>query len=247
MVRGISKHAALTLVALAGCHVVLGLEEAAEVVETSAGGGGSASCNAATQCDDDNPCTTDDCVDGDCQNTAVDDTDADAELQTDGDCQRVVCQGGVLETLEDGADIPVDDLECTDDLCDGDSPSNPAKSGGTSCTQDGGKVCNDSGGCVECYSNDDCTTPSTCGGNGVAGMCGCTPTFTCGSQTCGSFTDPVCLDVVNCNNGIKDVNESDVDCGGDVSLCNVRCNAGEMCVLNTDCATNNCGANNVCV
>jgi hypothetical protein len=73
-------------------------------------------------------------------------------------------------------------------------------------------------------------------------VCGCTQSVFCGNLTCGTLQDPECQNVVTCNTGVQDGDETDVDCGGDITLCNVRCNAGKMCAVNSDCASNMCPA-----
>lgn len=64
----------------------------------------------------------------------------------------------------------------------------------------GGKcvdVATDANNCGTCGTV--CTEPDTCGGGGVAGQCGCTPTVTCATEgfDCGSFIDD-CGDTVSC-------------------------------------------------
>jgi hypothetical protein len=60
--------------------------------------------------------------------------------------------------------------------------------------------------------------------------------------TCGYAADDGCGNPLPCNNGIQDGAETDVDCGGEPSTCNTRCNVGQSCDLNPDCATNKCTA-----
>ncbi len=219
----------LVLVVLAGCHLALGLEEATLVEETAGG------CQSAAECDDDNPCTDDACDDGACVNAPV--ADGDLPQQTAGDCKREVCASGAPATLADGADVPSDGIECTDDACDGMMAIHPALPGGTPCTA-GGVVCSGTGSCVECFDNSQCVAPETCGGLGVAFSCGCTPTVSCGNRTCGAIPDAVCNNVVDCDNDMQDGDETDVDCGGDPSTCSVRCNEGKSCAADIDCGVN---------
>ncbi len=237
-------------IAFTGCHLALGIEEA----EPLAGGGGSGAtttsgCTADAQCDDDDFCTVDTCVDGSCDHAPAPDSDAPAEEQTTGDCQVVRCVGGVLQNLGDDADLPNDGRECTDDLCNQGNPSNPPVAAETACSTDGGSVCDDDGNCVECYSNTQCTDPATCGGGGTPGVCGCTP-ISCGpggaNMTCGYAAADGCGSPLNCNNDVKDGDETDVDCGGDVTTCSVRCELGESCLVPSDCTSQSCGTNHTC-
>jgi hypothetical protein len=227
-----------------GCHLALGIEEAETLAGGSGGTGGTTSgCTDAAQCDDDNFCTVDSCIDGSCDNPPVDDGDAPADQQTAGDCLRVQCIAGVEQDTADETDVPTDGQECTADLCTGGTPSNPVLPAETACSQDGGALCNDEGKCVECYSNAQCTTPATCGGGGTPGSCGCTP-ISCGptgaNLTCGFAADDGCGSALNCDNNIQDGTETDVDCGGSVATCSVRCQDGDSCVVPSDCASTNC-------
>jgi hypothetical protein len=220
----------------AGCHLVAGIEEA-ELIEAVVG-----NCSLDAGCNDDNPCTIDRCIEGECSYEELD-GDAPESLQTSGDCQEAVCVAGDLVFVVDDGDLPIDGFFCTDDLCVDGSPQNAPRAGGTACDESGGKVCNGEGKCVDCFSNADCTLPETCGGAGTAGACGCTP-IQCSSVnlTCGFYPDDGCGGVLPCNNGMQDGGETDVDCGGPVSTCSTRCAAGKACVApnGSDCASGVC-------
>jgi hypothetical protein len=220
------------LLLLGSCHLALGLETATEVEET-----GDAQCLNAGQCNDDNPCTDDDCVSGSCVNEPV--PDGDAVDQTPSDCARAVCAGGALSQVDDGVDVPDDNKECTSDTCNGMMPSNSELAGGTPCNEDGGQVCDGADRCVECFSKDECPiSGDECAGGGTANVCGCTPTTTCAGKTCGTFIDPNCTPIVDCNNNMQDTLETDVDCGGPTASCEVRCAIGKSCTMDADCAPN---------
>ncbi len=92
--------------------------------------------------------------------------------QTDGDCQRVVCDGsGGSGPVDDDLDLPDDGLECTADTCLAGVPDNDPLDVGTTCTAG---VCDGSGGCVGCVDADDCVGTDT--------FC---QTITCSLATCG--------------------------------------------------------------
>src|SRR5262249_55032474 len=78
------------------------------------------------------------------------------------------------------------------------------------------------GSCSKCSIGKRCATNSDCASNN------CNPS----SHTCqqAQATAPSCSD------GIKNGNETDVDCGGSCS----KCSSGKRCLANSDCATNNC-------
>ena len=58
----------------------------------------------------------------------------------------------------------------------------------------------------------------------------------------------VCLISIdpNCNNGVKDQGETDVDCGGVCVAQGKQCNNGQNCSYNADCKSNTC-SNGICV
>jgi hypothetical protein len=235
---GLGLVAGAAAAALGGCQAILGIEEAETL---AAPGGGSPGCSAPSECDDGNPCSADLCDDGRCSHAPLDGPAPPAQQQ-DGDCKLIACSAGQPSVVVDAADVPVDGLECTDDRCNGSTPENIPLPAETPCA--GTNVCDDVGNCVECFSNDQCQSPDTCGGTGTEGVCGCTPTTSCTSAgaTCGAVLDTTCNKPINCDNAVKDGSETDVDCGGSVNSCSVRCNAGQSCLDGTDCASGTCNA-----
>ena len=129
-------------------------------------------------------------------------------------------------------------------------------SGGCSTTGGTGTAC---GGNLVCASNTTCL--SGCGTNDATGDANCVSGFYCdgvGSGSCQAVLSPgsgctratecqnsVCTGGIcdQCTDGIKDGNETDVDCGG--PTCG-PCGSGEMCVVNTDCQSVNCQST-VCI
>ena len=116
-------------------------------------------CNFATDCPgSDTECQTRVCTAGMCSvmNTA----DGTAVMgQKVGDCLKNVCSAGGIISVPDDNDIFVDGKQCTQDLCSGGMVSNlPVTPTGTTCNQNGGKLCDASGACVQCLSNADCDT-----------------------------------------------------------------------------------------
>jgi len=108
--------------------------------------------------------------------------------------------GGCAEPVDDGQD-------CTVDLCENGAATTVPASEGTACDDDGGAVCNATGGCVACNTDADCVAESTpvCDAN-------------------------ECVDKA-CTNGAKDENETDVDCGG---ACK-GCDTDKDCAAAIDC------------
>lgn len=105
---------------------------------------------------------------------------------------------------------------CTDDLCVGAKASHIPKDEGTACETG---VCNASGFCLACLTNADCTAPETCAP--LSGTCG--------------------LDNSACSDGVRDGNESDVDCGGSCAPSR-QCSTGLHCAAPVDCKSGVCTA-----
>jgi hypothetical protein len=107
------------------------------------------------------------------------------------------------------------------------------------------------------YGGTACISPSVCG-NGIIengeqcddgnlngktcedfglinGILSCSPNCSFNTANC---IVPLCHDL------IKNQDETDVDCGG--AVCG-KCAAGKMCILNSDCMTNICDSNKICV
>ncbi len=132
-------------------------------------------CNVASDCPGgpDTDCHKRVCNAGVCSVMFVSDGTAVAS-QPPGDCHQNVCdgQGGVRAALDD-SDVNVDGNQCTQDLCSNGTPSNPITTG-TTCSQNGGLLCDAAGICVQCLSDANCDSShdTTCNKNHcVAGAC----------------------------------------------------------------------------
>ncbi len=77
--------------------------------------------------------------------------------QQDGNCHTLRCSAGLPENQIDDADLPVDGLECTDDLCTVGVPTNPPLAIDEPCTEGGGRFCNGNGACVDCNDVSQCS------------------------------------------------------------------------------------------
>jgi hypothetical protein len=180
---------------------------------TTSSTGGGMPCTSPADCPgSDTDCATRTCTMGMCgvsftaQGTAT-------TTQTPGDCHKNECDGmGNVTMAVDDTDVPVDNKQCTRDVCTGGTPSNPPESAGTACTDNGGKVCDGSGNCVACVVGSDCAT-------GV-----------CMQNMCVAAT---------CADGVKNGMETDVDCGG--PTCSA-CPTGLSCMVDGDCQSSACDA-----
>jgi hypothetical protein len=103
-----------------------------------------------------------------------------AGTQTAGDCHKSQCDGsGVIVNAVDDTDLPVDNKECTSDVCTAGAGTNPPVASGTACSQNGGIKCNATGTCVACLQPTDCGVSTPC------------KTFTCVAGLCGQNNTPV--------------------------------------------------------
>jgi hypothetical protein len=165
--------------------------------------------------------------------------------QVAGDCQTIECNGsGGTMSVADDADTPPPKA-CQIPACTSGTPSYSNASNGTACGT--GLACL-GGACSGCTMNSQCQPPAydTCGGGGTANTCGCTPT-TCAAlgDTCGTPSNG-CGGTLPCNDGLKDGNETDVDCGGNLVTCTNRCAQGKKCNITADCASGLSCADGVC-
>jgi len=175
--------------------------------------------------------------------------------QTAGNCIEVQCDGtGATQNATDTGDPPGDAGVCFTGVCNGATPAQNPKASETACG--GGNVCNASGGCVDCFTNAQCTPPDTCGGGGPAEQCGCSAVDPCNGNNCGALVDTcnvtqactcaaggdVCVanacctpesDAVACANG-------GVVCGGSVvnncgQTVNCTCSGVDVCFMGACC------------
>lgn len=122
-------------------------------------------CNGPTQCvhlPTNTYCGTRTCsTAGLCGQDCLPNTDQ-TPAQVLGDCKLQYCDGacGTMQVV-DPTDLPVDNNDCTQDLCTGMTPSNPNEPLNTACGSQGTLYC-DSGNCVGCTSNSQCPIDVFC-------------------------------------------------------------------------------------
>ena len=195
-------------------------------------------CVEDADCGEGTFCQSFNCNSGVCE---VDFTSNNQQLpdaqQVVGDCQELRCDGsGGVKSVTDNGDEPLDDgNQCTNEACSQGTPVHPPKQAGVSCN---GGVCNGGGVCVECVDSGDCSGSEICTNN----MCTCPITCQTLGLTCGTTT--ACGQTINCNDGIKNGSETDVDCGG-AAGCSVKCALGKTCTSGFNCTSNQC-ADGVC-
>ncbi len=113
------------------------------------GAGACVGCLSANDCPGiDNACQARTCNGGTC-GIAYELAGAPIAAQAAGDCHVNECDGvGNVMSVIDNTDLPVDNRQCTSDVCTAGVPSNPALPAGTACTDNGGSICGANGGCI---------------------------------------------------------------------------------------------------
>lgn len=180
--------------------------------------GGCSGCMNNAQCGETNACQT---------STCLPDMTCDYVFQPIGtpvvpvlpgdmpkDCMSTICNGsGVIALAPDAMDVP-DALVCNNGQCLNGAPVQKPLAVGTPCAG-GATFCNASQTCVVCTLNAGCATGTTC------------------------YQETGC---VSCGDGVKNGDETDVDCGGSCNPCADKL----ACVLPKDCVSTNC-KNGTCI
>jgi hypothetical protein len=146
-----------------------------------AGGGTGGGCVDASDCDDDNPCTTDACDDDVCENLPVDDGPIGG-VDDPEDCRNHECLAGEEIDEPDNTEDPTDaNPPCELTICAGGAPTPENAAEGTECGP----------------------APQECDGDGTCR--GCDPEGP--DSQCGDATEcsaPTCDDDETCNPGFLD-------------------------------------------
>ena len=204
----------------------------------------------------------------DCGGSCPADCSKGAVCSAGTDCLSGTCTGGFCTGLADAAACSLSGScnsgVCTASACAAPTCTDTVKNGAETATDCGGGTCSTCAAGLTCSASADCTSNRCdggtcrtctdgvktgsesdidCGGvcvSGNAGKCGLTKTCAvngdCGSGNCSAG---VCAAAVyDCYNGVKDANETGVDCGG--ADCTAKCLIGTICSLNSDCASGVC-------
>jgi hypothetical protein len=215
--------------------------------------------NAATVCDDGEPCTLDSCnlALAACERQGLDNQPAPDAEQVAGDCSAILCIAGASASVADDNDLPVDGIECTDDVCAAGVPGNPPSAAETACGASLALFCDGFGACVGCVNDGNCGVTTDCA------IFDCLPDNSCtvthpssGTLTTDQSGLAQCrVRVCNGTGGIVVVNAAPNATCTDNSMCtgDDRCNTSGVCVPGADpCATTpNCNqgcnpANGMC-
>ncbi|APR82619.1 5'-nucleotidase [Minicystis rosea] len=210
---------------------------------TSCGGtltcDGAGHCTGCTQASDcpgqDTTCKTRTCSSNMC-GVSVAPSGTLAGTQTAGDCHKSQCDGmGNIVNAIDNTDVPVDNKQCTGDVCTGGVASNPALPTGTTCAEGGGKLCDGAGQCVQCNAAADCGANTACQTHTcMAGACmsnNATAGTVAQNPTMGDCKADRCDGMGGINAGAVDDTDVPVDnnpCTGDVCTNGVPSNPALM-------------------
>lgn len=253
--------AALLGLSLVACDAIIGIEELRSNPNNDPA---DVQCEIPTDCPSaGNSCFLRSCEGGLCK---VSEAPAGTEVasQIEGDCRIVVCNAeGVAEDSADPTDVSPDGKECTTDVCTDSGPMNTPSAPGTPCTEG---VCDGSGECVECVGPEQCggevcinnlCVPQTCTddmkngletdvdcGGGMCPPCGvnddCNTGTDCTSLVCGGSGSQKTCQAPTCEDGVKNGQETDKDCGGGAPLNCPPCGDGKNCNMPTDCQSSVC-------
>ncbi|MFO0644493.1 MAG: hypothetical protein U0183_35065 [Polyangiaceae bacterium] len=182
------------------------------------GGAKCKKCDTQKKCKAGADCTSKVCKDGVCQAPTCTDT---TENGTESD---VDCGGAACGKCVDGKNCKVRS-DCQSDVCTAGKCATPscndgAKNGTDTDIDCGGPACPRCGDGKDCLVANDCTS-GVCADKGMGLKC----------------QPPTCMD------GVKNQDETDVDCGG--ATC-AGCGMGQACLTGSDCASQGCNYNKVC-
>jgi hypothetical protein len=113
------------------------------------------------------------------------------------------------------------------------------------CTDNGGRVCDGSGTCVECVAPTDCPAQTTVCKTNACSTNTCAVAFAALGTTCSDNLGVVCdgkgdCVPMHCTDGAKDADETDIDCGG---TCGATCKdtpSPQKCLVGGDCISGVC-------
>ncbi len=198
---------ALSAVLLAGCDDSSATPDDVDSTSEAGAAGDSGVCSSSADCPPPlEDCMVALCLDAHC-GAGPAPQGATSAAEVAGDCRAVLCDGQGGRVVEDDpGDVFDDGNPCTDDSCVARAPVNQPSLEGSVCSQG---ACDGDGHCVECLLAAECSS----------GIC--------------DFGR--CL-AATCFDGVRNVDETDVDCG---AAC-VRCEVGQLCQVHADCAQGFC-------
>jgi hypothetical protein len=180
--------------------------------------------------------------------SGVDCSNSDRICDEQGDLAE--CVGGADETCDDGTQNQDEtDVDCGGSVCnacaEGELCEEARDCATNNCDANNSDQCvaTDTETCTDGIQNQD-ETGVDCGG-ATCSACeadeGCTEASDCASGYCDTDSGVCLADAPSCDDGVKNQDETDVDCGG--ATCSA-CAEGDSCQAASDCATGNCDMGN---
>ncbi|MBK8259506.1 MAG: lamin tail domain-containing protein [Polyangiaceae bacterium] len=187
---------------------------------TGGGGtGGSMKCETPADC----MAPAEECLEATCTQgvcgTAPKAQGSAVQDQTAGDCKLNQCDGaGAVESVADNTDLPNDNEECTEDVCNAGAPENNPLPAESPCGTGGALFCNGAGQCVNCTQAAQCGTDTECQqhtcDNGVCDVVNTAAGTALSMQTAGD------CQVVQCDGtGSEESAEDNSDVPVDTTVC----------------------------
>jgi hypothetical protein len=205
------------------------------------GNGTCVQCLGATDCPATNTtCKTNTCIGGVCGTTSA------ARTSTCSDHGGAVCDGNgdCVQCLAAG-DCGPQTTACRTNTCAGSVCGTASTMIGSGCNDNGGTLCDGNGACVACLTASDCPAQptacrtSTCVGHACGAM-NAMLGLTCsdnGGVTCDGNGSCVAN---HCSDGLRDADETDVDCGGSCGATCTDSPTPQMCLVGGDCVSHVC-------
>ena len=207
----------------AGCGLLLGLDQFSEAAATTSGSGTTGTGGNG----------------GAGGMTSTGETTSGATTTTGG-----ACIGGATSCTTE-MDCPSPASDCVTHTCDNQGCCGTTNvASGMKCATDGGALCDGNGRCVACLATSDCApTGTVCADVKCDAKNACVQTNAGKGKACTDQGGVTCDGLgacvaVHCNNSVKDVDETDLDCGGSCS----PCANGLTCAKNNDCTNGYCKA-----
>jgi hypothetical protein len=201
---------------------------------------GSPACTEASDCDDDNACTTDTCASGKCKHTPLMNGAVPGYVDMVKDCKTENCVGGVEKTVADDTDVPPSTSQCVTVSCMSETVIMTDNPLGQSCG--GTQKCDGQGNCVGCTGDADCTGAGTCQtAHCMTGVC--TNTNDASGTMCTGGGGQVCDGNGNCVGCVMDSDCPSGNCQNN-NTCGLA-GQGHACTASNQCTSMHC-ANGVC-
>ena len=206
-------------------------------------GGPAVSCTTVSDC----PAAPNDCVVPTCDGTTCATSNVMAGTACMSDSGRSCDGNGKCAACVVADDCARWLSACTQNTCVSSACGAVSAPAGSTCTDNGGRLCDGSGTCVECVAPTDCPAQTTvcktntclanaCGTNDAAKGTACTDN---GGAVCNGAGECVPM---HCDDSLMDSDETDIDCGG---TCGPSCKdtgPQQKCKVGGDCISGVCSS-----